>query len=67
MAGETNKICPECNGEKTVAGRCVCDMEWRGSQKDESWEDCKCTEKETCPVCRGTGSVPVQGTLLPDD
>ena len=39
MAAENKKICPECNGEKKIAGTCVCDMEWRGSQKDDEWLD----------------------------
>jgi hypothetical protein len=46
MTNDTNKICPECNGEKKISGTCVCDMEWRGS-----------TDYEICPACRGTGYV----------
>ena len=57
MAAETKKICPECKGEKNIAGNCVCDMEWRGTQKDDEWADCQCTEAETCPLCQGTGYV----------
>ena len=57
MADEASKVCPECNGEKKIGGNCVCDMEWRGSQNGDAWEDCLCTEEETCPVCRGTGFV----------
>jgi len=58
MVGETKKICPECNGGKKIAGTCVCDMEWRGSQKGDEWDDCQCSKEEICPGCQGTGSVP---------
>ena len=57
MADEINKICPECNGEKKIPGICTCDMEWRGTQKDEEWNDCQCTDEEICPGCQGTGYV----------
>ena len=53
MAAETKKICPECNGEKKIAGNCVCDMEWRGTQKDDEWADCQCTDEEICPGMSG--------------
>jgi len=57
MASEKKIVCPECNGEKKIAGSCVCDMEWRGSQKGDEWVDCQCTEDEICPFCQGTGYV----------
>ena len=57
MTGETKKTCPECNGEKKIAGTCVCDMEWRGTQKGDEWIDCQCTDEEICPVCQGAGYV----------
>ena len=57
MTGENKKICPECNGKKNIPGTCVCDMEWRGSQKEDEWDDCQCSEEEICPACLGTGSV----------
>ena len=57
MADDTNKICPECNGDKKIPGTCVCDMEWRGSQKGEEWTDCKCSDEEICFFCQGAGSV----------
>ena len=34
MAAEKRKVCPECNGEKTIQGTCVCDNEWRGTEKE---------------------------------
>jgi hypothetical protein len=58
MADTNMKVCPECNGEKKIAGTCVCDSEWRGTQKGDEWSDCQCTEEEICPVCQGTGYVP---------
>jgi hypothetical protein len=57
MPTENKNICPECNGEKKIAGNCVCDMEWRGTQKGDDWEDCQCTDEEICPVCQGTGYI----------
>ena len=57
MSADTKKTCPECNGEKKIAGTCTCDMEWRGTQKDDEWSDCQCTDEEICPVCQGTGYV----------
>lgn len=59
MADEARKVCPECDGKKKISGTCVCDMEWRGSPKGDEWEDCLCTEEETCPACHGTGFVAV--------
>ena len=57
MAEETRKTCPECNGEKKLSGVCTCDMEWRGNQKGDNWEDCQCTDEEICPVCQGAGYI----------
>jgi hypothetical protein len=56
-SGRGERICPLCKGEKTVAGTCTCDMEWRGTQLGEEWNDCKCTPDEKCPNCNGTGVV----------
>ena len=56
MAKE-KKVCPQCNGEKVIPGNCVCDMEWRGTQGDESWDDCQCEKEVTCPTCNGTGYI----------
>ena len=57
MSEETKKICPECQGKKVIKGTCVCDMEWRGTQTGDDWEDCQCTPDVECPVCHGTGYV----------
>ena len=57
MTDEARRVCPECNGEKKIGGTCVCDMEWRGTQQGDEWEDCQCIGEETCPVCHGTGYV----------
>jgi len=51
------RTCPVCNGEKTVAGTCTCDMEWRGTMVGEEMEDCQCTPRITCPKCNGSGFV----------
>ena len=55
-AGET-KVCPTCEGEKIIRGVCTCDMEWRGTETGDGWEDCKCTQDETCPTCNGKGVI----------
>lgn len=49
--------CPLCNGEKAVAGFCTCDMEWRGTKQGSEWKDCRCTPAQTCPTCKGTGTI----------
>ncbi|MEJ2689589.1 MAG: hypothetical protein P8130_06480, partial [Deltaproteobacteria bacterium] len=36
---------------------CSCNMEWRGSQIGDRWEDCQCTPEVTCTECNGTGFV----------
>jgi len=36
---ESKTICPRCNGKKTINGNCECNMEWRGSDGDDGWED----------------------------
>jgi hypothetical protein len=51
------KTCPECNGNKTIAGVCTCDMEWRGTQAGEILEDCQCTPDTSCPLCKGKGLI----------
>jgi RecJ-like exonuclease len=57
MVEPGKKVCPECKGKGKVAGQCVCDSEWRGSQQGEEWQDCACARDETCPLCRGKGVV----------
>jgi len=58
MGEAKKKVCPECGGKKTLPGTCVCDSEWRGTQRGEDWEDCQCNREETCPLCMGSGFVP---------
>lgn len=57
MNEKEKKICPECKGKKVIPGKCNCDMEWRGNQLDDEWNDCKCSREEECPICHGTGYV----------
>jgi len=57
MAEKEKIVCPECKGRKVIPGRCTCNMEWRGTQRGEEWEDCQCNREEKCPVCNGTGYV----------
>jgi hypothetical protein len=57
MSQENKKICPTCEGKKIIEGICECDMEWRGTKKEDEWDDCQCTPEQECPSCKGTGFV----------
>ena len=57
MGQNEQQLCPECKGKKVIPGTCTCDMEWRGTQQGEDWEDCQCTQDELCPVCKGKGYI----------
>jgi len=57
MTAHEKKVCPLCQGKKTVAGVCSCNSEWRGTQRGDEWEDCQCTPEQECPTCHGTGYV----------
>lgn len=57
MEEQKNKVCPECHGRKVISGQCTCDMEWRGTQRDQEWDDCQCSREEQCPICQGKGYV----------
>ncbi len=62
------KICPTCNGRKTIEGDCQCSSEWRNSpQPGDSGgsDDCQCTPAQPCPTCCGTGYYRVDSTLHP--
>ena len=54
---EPEKICPMCNGKKTIKGHCECNMEWRSSDGDDNLDDCQCEPDQECPVCKGSGTV----------
>lgn len=54
---QKKKVCPACNGEKVIEGKCECSSEWRGNQAGEEWQDCECTPTIPCPTCKGTGFV----------
>ncbi len=57
MAPENKKICPLCQGKKIVAGTCECNSEWRGTQRDDEWDECQCTPELQCEMCKGTGYI----------
>ena len=57
MTQEKNVTCPSCQGKKILSGTCECNMEWRGTQKGDDWEDCQCTPDIECSNCHGTGYV----------
>ncbi|MEN8135988.1 MAG: ankyrin [Thermodesulfobacteriota bacterium] len=54
---DDKKICPTCEGKKVVEGVCECNMEWRGTQQGDDWQDCQCTPELPCKACSGTGFV----------
>jgi len=61
MTQEKNKVtCTTCQGNKVIPGTCECNMEWRGTQNGENWEDCQCTPEVECSRCHGTGYVEVE-------
>lgn len=65
---EKRKICPTCQGKKSIKGFCQCSSEWRGSpQPGDSggWDDCQCTPEQPCPACCGTGYYNAGSTLHP--
>lgn len=52
------KICPTCQGLKTIKGDCQCSSEWRGNPRsDGGWDACQCTPAVRCPTCAGSGYV----------
>ena len=55
MEKEVKESCPLCHGKKTVEGVCQCSTEWRGTETDSGWEDCRCTPEQECPTCKGAG------------
>lgn len=57
MTDENKTVCPACQGKKVIAGTCECNMEWRGTQGQDNWQDCQCTPEVQCPTCQGTGYV----------
>ena len=57
MTQKTEKTCPTCQGKKVVAGTCECNMEWRGTQGENGWDDCQSSPEQECPTCGGTGVV----------
>lgn len=57
MVEKNISVCPICQGKKVIAGNCECNMEWRGTQDGDEWEDCQCTPAQECSACSGTGQV----------
>ncbi len=55
MTKEDKDTCPTCRGSRIIAGTCECDMEWRGNQDSDNWEDCQCTPDIECTTCHGSG------------
>lgn len=51
------KLCPVCKGKKVIEGHCECNMEWRGSDGENGWQDCMCEPDHECPECHGKGFV----------
>lgn len=57
MSTSDSNVCPKCKGEKVIPGECICDVEWRGTQSGDDWDDCICAREQECPICRGTGHI----------
>lgn len=53
----SEKVCPTCKGKKIIVGNCECSAEWRGTDQDDSLNDCICEPDNKCPDCNGTGVV----------
>ncbi len=53
----SKKVCPKCNGHKLIVGQCECNSEWRSSDDEDGFDDCRCEPDQECPVCKGTGKV----------
>ncbi len=49
--------CPTCKGKGVVPGVCTCNMEWRGTQTADGWEDCQCWPEQECSTCWGKGEI----------
>jgi hypothetical protein len=54
---ESKIMCPRCGGKKVVDGNCECNSEWRGSDGEDGWGDCRCEPEQVCPDCNGTGII----------
>ena len=53
----SKKVCPKCNGHKLIVGQCECNSEWRSSDDEDGFDDCRCEPDQECPICKGTGKV----------
>lgn len=61
MEEKKEKTCPTCQGAKVLKGTCECNVEWRGTNSEDGWDDCQCTPDQQCSTCQGTGVVPSDG------
>ena len=52
-----NQICPDCEGNKIIAGECECSSEWRSFDDDNVLSDCLCGPDIVCLTCEGTGYI----------
>ncbi|MFA5903934.1 MAG: hypothetical protein WC836_08340 [Desulfobacula sp.] len=51
----SQKICPTCKGKKIIVGHCECNAEWRNTDGEDKFDDCRCEPDIECPDCRGKG------------
>ena len=57
MADKNISVCTTCQGKKVIVGVCECNMEWRGTQEGDDWQDCLCTPEIECATCNGEGNI----------
>lgn len=51
------KTCPKCKGKKIIQGHCECSAEWRGTDGEDGFNDCRCEPDVECPECKGKGVI----------
>ena len=53
----SEKTCPTCKGQKIIVGNCECNAEWRSTDGENEFNDCRCEPDIECPGCKGKGYI----------